>query len=178
MFAITFMGLSILTSLDSENILRTSISGILGLLLATVGQDPMYGVQRLTFGSNQLLSGIEMIPVLIGIFAITEVLQQTISDDRLTADDAEKAGASTIKTTMPTIKEWLSIKWVILRCSILGTIVGILPGAGATIASFLCYSTETKLSKYPEKFGTGIIDGVAASETATTRQQAAQWCLY
>lgn len=166
MFAITFMGLSILTSLDSENILRTSISGILGLLLATVGQDPMYGVQRLTFGSNQLLSGIEMIPVLIGIFAITEVLQQTISDDRLTADDAEKAGASTIKTTMPTIKEWLSIKWVILRCSILGTIVGILPGAGATIASFLCYSTETKLSKYPEKFGTGIIDGVAASETA------------
>ena len=104
--------------------------------------------------------------MLIGIFAITEVLQQTVSDDRLTAEDAEKAGASSLDTTMPTIKEWLSIKWVILRCSILGTIVGILPRAGATIASFLCYSTETKLSKYPEKFGTGIIDGIAASETA------------
>ena len=62
MFAVTFMGLSILTSLDSKNVLRTVISGLLGLLLATIGQDPMYGVQRLTFGSRQLLSGIEMIP--------------------------------------------------------------------------------------------------------------------
>jgi putative tricarboxylic transport membrane protein len=166
MFAVTFMGLSILTSLDSKNILRTMISGLLGLLLATVGQDPMYGVQRLTFGSRELLSGIEMIPVLIGIFAVTEVFQQTKENKRLTAEDAKKAGATAVKTVMPSMKEWLSIKWIILRCSILGTIVGILPGAGATIASFLCYSTETKLSNHPEKFGTGIIDGIAASETA------------
>ncbi|MDO5022475.1 MAG: tripartite tricarboxylate transporter permease [Eubacteriales bacterium] len=166
MFAVTFMGLSILTSLDSKNILRTTISGLLGLLLGTVGQDPMYGVQRLTFGSRQLLSGIEMIPVLIGIFALTEVFQQTKENKRITAEDAEKAGATTIDTKMPSMKEWLSIKWVIIRCSLIGTVVGILPGAGATIASFLCYSTETKLSKHPEKFGTGIIDGVAASEAA------------
>ncbi len=164
MFAITFMGLSILTSLDSKNVLRTVISGLLGLLLATIGQDPMYGVQRLTFGSRQLLSGIEMIPVLIGIFAVTEVLNQTMETKRLKAEDG--IGGGQVNTKMPKWAEWMSIKWVIIRSSIIGTIVGILPGAGATIASFLCYSTETKLSKHPEKFGTGIIDGIAASEAA------------
>ncbi|MBQ9405003.1 MAG: tripartite tricarboxylate transporter permease [Synergistaceae bacterium] len=161
-FAITFMGLSILTCLDSKNILRTLISGLLGLLLACVGQDPMYAVQRLTFGSGELIAGLEMIPVLIGIFAVTEVLKQTKKRDKLAADQ----GTASVNTKMPSFKEWWGIKWLLARCSVIGTIIGILPGAGATIASFLCYSSETKLSKYPEKFGTGIIDGVAASETA------------
>ena len=164
MFAVTFLGLSILTSLDSKNVLRTIISGVLGLLLAAIGQDPSYGVQRMTFGSNQLLSGIEMIPVLIGVFAVTEVLKQTTAKDRLKAEDG--IGGGKVNTKIPKLKEWLSIKWTILRCAIVGTVVGILPGAGATIASFLCYSMENRLSKYPEKFGTGIIDGIAASETA------------
>lgn len=164
LFAITFMGLSILTCLDSNNILRTTISGLLGLLLASVGQDKMYAVQRMTFGSKELLAGLEMIPVLIGIFAVTEVLKQTRKNDRLNAD--EGIGGGRVNTKMPTLAEWLHIKWVVLRCSVIGTIIGILPGAGATIASFLCYSTETKLSKYPEKFGTGIIDGIAASESS------------
>ncbi|MBR1656894.1 MAG: tripartite tricarboxylate transporter permease [Synergistaceae bacterium] len=161
-FAITFMGLSILTCLDSKNILRTLISGLLGLLLACVGQDPMYAVQRLTFGSGELIAGLEMIPVLIGIFAVTEVLKQTKKRDKLSAEE----GTASVNTKMPSWKEWWGIKWLLARCSVIGTIIGILPGAGATIASFLCYSTETKLSKHPEKFGTGIIDGVAASETA------------
>ena len=161
-FAITFMGLSILTCLDSKNILRTLISGLLGLLLACVGQDPMYAVQRLTFGNGELIAGLEMIPVLIGIFAVTEVLKQTKKKDKLSADE----GTASVNTKMPTWREWWGIKWLLARCSVIGTIIGILPGAGATIASFLCYSSETKLSKHPEKFGTGIIDGIAASETA------------
>ncbi|MBQ7560745.1 MAG: tripartite tricarboxylate transporter permease [Synergistaceae bacterium] len=161
-FAITFMGLSILTCLDSKNILRTLISGLLGLLLACVGQDPMYAVQRLTFGSGELIAGLEMIPVLIGIFAVTEVLKQTKKRETLKSDE----GTASVNTKMPSFKEWWGIKWLLARCSVIGTIIGILPGAGATIASFLCYSSETKLSKYPEKFGTGIIDGIAASETA------------
>ena len=161
-FAVTFMGLSILTCLDSKNILRTLISGLLGLLLACVGQDPMYAVQRLTFGNGELIAGLEMIPVLIGIFAVTEVLKQTKKRDKLSADE----GTASVNTKMPSFREWWGIKWLLARCSVIGTIVGILPGAGATIASFLCYSSETKLSKHPEMFGTGIIDGVAASETA------------
>lgn len=165
LFAITFMGLSILTCLDSDHVLTTIISGLLGLLLACIGQDKMYAVQRLTYGSQQLLAGVEMIPVLIGLFAVTEVLKQTNpKKKRMTGDDG--IGGGKVNTQMPSIKEFLSIKWTLLRCSVVGTVVGILPGAGATIASFLCYTMENKISKYPEKFGTGIIDGIAASEAS------------
>ncbi|MDD7445448.1 MAG: tripartite tricarboxylate transporter permease, partial [Clostridiales bacterium] len=164
LFAVTFMGLSILTCLDSDHVLTTIISGLLGLLLACIGQDKMYAVQRLTFGSRQLLAGVEMIPVLIGLFAVTEVLKQTNKKDFLNPEDG--IGGGKVNTKMPNLKEMWSLKWVMLRCSIVGTIVGILPGAGATIASFLCYTMENKISRHPERFGTGIIEGVAASETA------------
>ena len=164
LFAVTFLGLSILSVLDMDHILTTIISGLLGLFLACIGQDPMAGVRRLTYGSRQLLSGLEMIPVLIGLFAVTEVLKQTNEKKRLSAEDGISKGR--VNTKMPSFKEMWQIKWVMLRCSIVGTIVGILPGAGATIASFMCYAMENKISKYPEKFGTGIIDGIAASETA------------
>ncbi len=164
LFAVTFMGLSILTCLDGENVLATVISGLLGLLLACIGQDKMYAVQRMTFGSKQLLAGVEMIPVLIGLFAVTEVLKQTNKKERLNAKDG--VGGGKVNTKMPSFKELWGIKWLMARCSVVGTVVGILPGAGATIASFLCYTMENKVSKHPEKFGTGIIDGVAASEAA------------
>ena len=166
MFAITFLGLSILVVLDTEHMLTTIISGLLGLLLACIGQDPMAGVARLTFGQNSLLSGMEMIPVLIGLFAVTEVLKQTGAKKRLSAEDGVGDTKGKVNTKMPSMKELWSIKWVLIRCSIVGCVVGILPGAGATIASFMCYTMENKLSKYPEKFGTGIIDGIAASEAA------------
>ena len=161
LFAISFMGLSILTSLETDNICRTIISGLLGLLLACVGLDPLLGVPRLTFGTRFLTSGIEMIPVMIGFFAVTEVLKQTNKPSKLQAVGDKKAGMA---AKMPTLKELWSLKWTMIRQSILGTVVGILPGAGATIASFLCYSTEMKLSKHPEKFGTGCLEGIAAPE--------------
>ena len=161
LFAISFMGLSILTSLETDNICRTIISGLIGLLLACIGLDPLLGVPRLTFGTRFLTSGIEMIPVMIGFFAVTEVLKQTNKPAKLQAVGDNKQSVS---AKMPSIKELMSVKWIIARCSVLGTVVGILPGAGATIASFLCYSTEQKLSKHPEKFGTGCIDGIAAPE--------------
>ena len=164
LFSVTFLGLSILTCLDGDHILTTIISGLIGLLLACVGQDKMYAVQRLTFGSKQLLAGIEMIPVLIGLFAVTEVLKQTNKKSFLNAEDG--IGGGKVNTDMPSLKEIWSLKWTMLRCSVIGTVVGILPGAGATIASFMCYTMEAKVSKNGPKFGTGIIDGVAASETS------------
>ncbi len=163
LFAISFMGLSILTSLETDNICRTLISGLIGLMLACIGLDPLLGVPRLTFGTRFLTSGIEMIPVMIGFFAVTEVLKQTNKPSKLQAVGDSKNERMTAK--MPTLKEVLSVKWIIARCSVLGTVIGILPGAGATIASFLCYSTEQKLSKTPEKFGTGCLEGIAAPET-------------
>lgn len=166
LFAISFMGLSILTSLETDNMIRTIISGLLGLLIACIGLDPLLGVPRLTFGTRFLNSGIEMIPVMIGFFAVAEVLKQTYKPAKLKAVGSDgKDGSGNTKTEMPTFDELWSVKFTIIRCSIVGTVIGILPGAGATISSFLCYSMEQKLSKYPEKFGTGIIDGIAAPET-------------
>ena len=145
LFAISFMGLSILTSLETDNICRTIISGLLGLLLACIGLDPLLGVPRLTFGTRLLTSGIEMIPVMIGFFAVTEVLKQTAKPSKLTA----VGGNSNMSAKLPSLKEFLSVKWIVARCSVVGTIIGILPGAGATIASFMCYSMEQKLSQAP-----------------------------
>lgn len=162
LFAISFMGLSILTSLETDNICRTIISGLIGLVLACIGLDPLLGVPRLTFGTRFLTSGIEMIPVMIGFFAVTEVLKQTNKPSKL---QAVGGGSSSMSAKMPSFKEIAAVKWVIARCSVLGTVIGILPGAGATIASFLCYSAEQKISKTPEKFGTGCIEGIAAPET-------------
>jgi putative tricarboxylic transport membrane protein len=161
LFAISLMGLSILTSLDTDNICRTIISGLLGLILACIGMDPLLGVPRLTFGTRFLTSGIEMIPVMIGFFAVTEVLKQTEKRSKLDA----VGDTSKIKTVMPKLKEMIALKWTVLRCSIVGTVIGILPGAGATIAAFLCYSMEQKLSRHPGKFGTGCLEGIAAPES-------------
>lgn len=162
LFAVSFLGLSVLTCLDSGNIVKTIISGLIGLWLSTIGMDPMLGLARFTWGNSTLLGGVEMIPVMIGMFAVTEVLKETLKPRVINKSDKQTG----VKTKFPGVKEFLSIKWVMIRSSIIGTIVGILPGAGATIASFLCYTTENKLSKHPEKFGTGCIDGIAASECA------------
>ena len=164
LFAVAFLGLSVLTCLDSGNVIQTIISGLIGLWLATIGLDPIDGFARFTWGNSTLLGGIEMIPVMIGMFAITEVLKQTVKHDTIEAVDKSKGNK--FKTKMVSIKEIWSMKWTIFRSSILGTVVGILPGAGATIAAFLSYSIEVKSSKHPERYGKGEPRGIAAPETA------------
>lgn len=162
LFAVSFLGLSVLSCLDSGNIVKTLISGLIGLWMACIGMDPLLGIPRFTWGSDVLLSGVEMIPVMIGMFAVTEVVKQTVKPRSI--DGVEKNRG--VKTKIPKLSEFLKIKWVIIRSAVMGTIVGLLPGAGATIASFLSYTTEKKISKHPEKFGTGFEDGIAAAETA------------
>lgn len=164
LFAVAMLGLSVLTCLDNGNVVKTLVSGLLGLFLATIGMDPQTGVARFTWGSTTLLSGVEMIPVMIGLFAVTEVLKQTVK--RSKGGGGNDMEGVAYKTTLPKVGEFFAVKWVILRSSILGTVVGILPGAGATIASFLAYTVEKKMSKYPDKFGTGIPDGIVASEAS------------
>lgn len=166
LFAVSFLGLSVLSCLDSDNILKTLISGLIGLLLACVGMDPMLGIARFTWGTSTLLSGIEMIPIMIGLFAVTEVLKQTVKPKEIKNLDEKTSDPTKMKTVLPTVKEIWETKATMLRSSILGTLVGILPGAGATIASFLSYAIEKKVSKHPEKLGTGIADGIVASEAA------------
>lgn len=165
LFAVSMLGLSVLTCLDNGNVIKTLVSGLLGLFLATIGMDPQTGVARFTWGNTTLLSGVEMIPVMIGLFAVTEVLKQTVNRSKK-GGNAQMESTGTFTTTIPNLKEFLKVKWIMLRASILGTIVGILPGAGATIASFLSYTVEKKISKHSDQFGTGIPDGIVASECA------------
>ena len=166
LFAVSFLGLSVLSCLDSDNIVKTLISGCIGLLLACIGMDPMLGIARFTFGSSTLLGGIEMIPVMIGLFAVTEVLKQTNKQKKIDVEKDSTAKGGDTSAKLPSFKEIWETKWTMIRASVLGTVVGILPGAGATIASFLAYAIEKKVSKHPELLGTGIPDGIVASEAA------------
>jgi len=164
LFAVAFLGLSILSSLDTDNICRTIISGLIGLLLACIGMDPLLGIPRMTFGIRGLFGGMEMVPILIGFFAVTEVLKQTVKRSTLNTTIEVKK----MKTDLPSLVELIALRWTVLRSSILGCFIGILPGAGATIAAFMGYSMEQKVSKNPEKFGTGCPEGIAAPETANS----------
>jgi len=163
LFAVAFLGLSILTTLEKGNVVRTVASGLIGLWLACIGIDPIKGDIRFTFGSPLLAAGIELIPVMIGLFAAVEVLKQLSKKKK--KNDGELISGS-VSTKLMSIKEIWEMKTTILRSSILGTVIGILPGAGATIASFLSYAVEVRSSKHPETYGKGNPAGIAASEAA------------
>jgi len=161
-FALTFMGLTLVTSLGGNSPLKGLISGVFGLLVACVGIDAQSGVARFTFGSMYLLDGVGFIGVAVGLFAAAEVLvnieepmQQIYTDAKLN-----------LRSLFPNLQDWKDSFGALWRGSIIGFFVGVLPGAGATISSFMAYAAEKKFSKHPEKFGTGIIEGVAAPEGA------------
>jgi putative tricarboxylic transport membrane protein len=154
------MGLSVVTTLGAKNMIKALIAALLGLFLATVGIDPMAGVPRFTFGLPALMNGIDFIPVLIGLFAISEILRQVMTDTSI------KIKLGKIRTTLPSLLMQKRLMPTILGGSVLGTIVGILPGIGATTAAMVSYSEAVRWSKTPEKFGTGHPEGIAAPESS------------
>ena len=162
LFAVAFLGLSILVTLDKGNVVRTVASGLIGLWLACIGIDPIKGDIRFTFGSPLLAAGIQLIPVMIGLFAVVEVYKQL---SKKKEKKAEMVSGS-VSTKLMSFKEIWEMKVTIARSSILGTVIGILPGAGATIAAFLSYAIEVRSSKDPTSYGKGNPRGVAASEAA------------
>ncbi len=157
-FALAVFGLSIITSLSSGTMVKGLIAGFFGLMLGTVGMDMMNGTPRYTFGQVSLLDGFSFIPVLIGLFAVSQILINVENLESLNMKDSKILGL------LPTIKELKSVTPTILRSSLLGSFIGILPGAGATISSFICYNEAKRWSKTPELFGKGSLEGVAAPE--------------
>lgn len=166
-FAVLLLSMLVLACLDRGNFVKTLISGLFGLFLACVGKDPVSGMARFTGGSSFLLSGIQMLPVMIGLFAMTEVFKRTAKGRQISWTDREKPEArEPLKIMLPGFGE-LCRQWgTLLRASLLGIVVGILPGAGATIASFLSYAVEKRVSKQKHLLGTGISEGIVASEAA------------
>ncbi|RLB27115.1 MAG: C4-dicarboxylate ABC transporter permease [Deltaproteobacteria bacterium] len=159
-FALAVLGLSVVSSVGTRNELKALIAVLIGLFVATVGIDKISGFNRFTFGTTTLLSGISFIPAIIGLFAVAEVLNR-IREMREMAGIRAKARAK-----LPSLKLINRLKGLLLRSASIGTFIGILPGVGATTGAFVGLSEAIRWSKHPEKFGTGIPEGVAAPEAA------------
>lgn len=164
-FALAILGLACVASLSEGSLVKALLSAVLGLLIATVGFDAVSGAARFTFGSQSLQGGIDFIPAIIGFFAVAEILNILYTRGTMetySTDEIKKIP----RVALPSIKDLKHVRWTLLRSSVLGNLVGMLPGAGSTIAAFLAYGTERQTSKHPERFGKGEIKGVAAPEAA------------
>lgn len=159
-FALAFFGISIISSLAAKSLVKGLITGMAGLLIATIGMDPMGGFPRFTFETQELTSGINFIPVMIGLFAASEAF--TSMEDVFS------------KRKVQILVEKIKLKWVefksiiliILQSSGIGTFIGMIPGAGADIAAFVAYNEAQRFSKKKDEFGKGALAGVAAPEAA------------
>ncbi|MGQ9694091.1 MAG: tripartite tricarboxylate transporter permease [Thermodesulfobacteriota bacterium] len=158
-FSMLILALCTLGGLMGESVIKGLLMATFGIFLGTIGIDPVSGVERFTFGKPELMDGIGFLPVAIGLFAIAEVL--------ITAEaEVMRPVVEKIKGILPSLKDWMDSKMAIARGTVIGFLIGCLPGGGATLASVVSYLVEKKVSKHPEKFGKGAIEGVAAPETA------------
>lgn len=163
-FAIAVFSLSIIASLFGNSLIKGLLAGLLGISFALIGLAPIDGLSRFTFGSTDLMSGFNIIVLLVGIFAVTDIMMAGLGRKHL--DDAYGKKAYHLKGFGITLKEFKDQIVNMIRSSIIGIIIGILPGIGGNVAGLLSYTAAKNSSKYPEKFGTGIVDGVIASETS------------
>jgi putative tricarboxylic transport membrane protein len=159
-FALMLMGIVIIIYMSSGSILKDFLTALFGLLLGTIGMDTISGTQRLTFGVLELTDGIGFIPAVMGLFGISEILinvEQVVATTLVT----EK-----VRGLLPNLKDWKESFWPMIRGTVLGFFIGVLPGPAPVISTYSSYAMEKKLSKTPEKFGTGYIVGVAGPEAA------------
>jgi putative tricarboxylic transport membrane protein len=159
-FALVILGLLMAVYLSESSALKGLIMGVVGLIIGMVGLDPVHGAQRFTFGLPRLTDGVNFVVVTMGLFGIAEVLSN------VAAPAARHVLKTTLRGLLPSREEWQRGVPAIGRGSLLGFLIGILPGGGATISSFIAYAVEKRLSRYPQRFGTGVVEGVAAPEAA------------
>jgi putative tricarboxylic transport membrane protein len=159
-FALMCTGLVILTYLTQGSMVKALMMALVGILLGCVGIDMITGSPRFTFKIGELSDGVGIIPVVMGLFGIAEVFSN------LETVMKRQIFETKIKNIWPTLKDYAQSKWAILRGTVLGFVLGILPGGGAILASFLSYGIEKKVAKDPSRFGKGAIEGVAGPETA------------
>jgi len=163
-FAVILLGLSSVVALGGNSLPKALISLALGLLFSSVGTDPTYGELRFDFGISMLGDGIEYLLVMVGAYGLGEVL--TRMEQRSAAVNVGSVGE--IQTKLPSLRSVLDIKSTLFRGSVVGFIIGVIPGAGATIASFVSYGLETQYGKRRRELGTGIPEGIVAPQSAAT----------
>jgi len=154
------LGLVTLSFLFSGSLLKGLIMTVFGLLVGSIGMDYISGIPRFTYGIDTLVDGVGLIPIVIGMFGIAEVLAN------LQEESNREIFKTHIGNLLPSLKDWFDSIWAILRGTLIGFFLGILPGGGPIISSFASYAVEKKVSKHPERFGRGAIQGVAGPESA------------
>jgi len=159
-FSLMVLGLTVLTYLASGSMVKALMMACVGIFLGTVGTDNISGIERFTYRSYTLMDGVGLIPVIMGLFGISEVLLNIDEDSR------QEIFQTRLSNLLPNWRDWKDSLIPILRGTCIGVFLGILPGGGAVIASFASYAVEKKVSKHPERFGSGAIEGVAGPESA------------
>ena len=170
-FWLAFLGLSCATLITASGRTRAILSLLIGLAVGCVGIDPVAGFPRFTFGSVDLMSGITMIPTMIGAFALSELLRGSISTETAGVMVQEKVGALFKGMGAVARRYWRNF----VRGSVVGTAIGALPGAGADIAAWISYAIAKRFSKEPEKFGTGHVEGVVESTSSNNSALGGAW---
>lgn len=162
-FALVLFGLSTICGLAEKSLLRGLIAGVIGLLLMTIGLDEMDGVARMTFGWTPLLQGVDMLVAMVGLFAVPQIMQ-TLIDYRSGRDVGAKATG--VRAELPSLRDIWRNMGLMVRCALLGTGIGSIPGTGGPIAAFLAYDHAHRFARDKSKFGHGALEGVVAPETA------------
>jgi putative tricarboxylic transport membrane protein len=159
LFALILFGLMMVSSLGGDSLPKALLMTAVGLFVSLIGKESFTGYDRFTFGSLTLSDGLGLVPVSMGMFGIAEILGNV----------EVMAKQEVFKTDIKSLfvwKDWVACRWAVLRGTLVGFFLGILPGAGVVMTTFFAYWLEKRVSKHPEKFGTGLIEGVASPETA------------
>lgn len=162
-FSLALMSMSLVTYVGKGSVVRGLMMACLGLVMSTVGMDPISSRTRFTFGSPALLDGFEIVYVTMGLFGLSEVLSnlaQSLEKVTFTTTDTR------VRNLFPNRQDWKDSALPIARGTLIGFFLGLLPGLGGALTTFMSYAVEKKFSKHPEKFGTGVIEGVAGPESA------------
>ncbi len=162
LFSLVLMALVLIAAVSGRSLLKGILSGFLGMLVTIPGTSPATGKLRWTFGFTELNDGFKLLPVLIGLFAVNQIIVDILTLDQ----KGERIGATRFQGLLLKLRDWKRHGVNMLRSSLIGTWIGILPGIGANIASVLAYTSSRGLSKNPDQFGQGAEDGIVASEAA------------
>jgi TctA family transporter len=168
MAVLVLLGISFLAALTGGSVIKGMMAGMLGLLLSFVGYDSITGVHRFSFGTAFLYDGIELVPLALGLFGLSELFDLIMIGKTAIAPKAVVKMAGVVAG----MKDVWRHRWLWFRSTVIGYIVGIIPGIGAGVAAWVCYGQARQTSKYPEKFGTGVVEGVIAPEAADNAKEA------
>ena len=165
-FSIAIFSLTMIATLSSGNMVKGILAGVIGFMFSTVGTDPIEATGRFTFGSTNLKSGFDMLAVMVGLFAVGEIIAAAETSHHAEEGVVTQPSMKGIKGFGFSLKEFVGQLWNAIRSAVIGMAIGILPGIGGGTSNMLAYTVAKNSDKHPEEFGQGRIDGIVASETA------------